>query len=93
MRVEMAWERAKACTKFVRMRSKVKCVRESLSQRSNARGAAGSDARGDRSATASAGDPPLSGDRQAIVRRDACRAPRILMHRNEAVARPPAVPN
>jgi len=30
---------------------------------------------------------------QAIVRRDACRAPRILMHRNEAVARPPAVPN
>ncbi|WP_244109539.1 hypothetical protein [Burkholderia cenocepacia] len=78
-----------ACTNFVRMHSKLKCVRESRQRRTHAQAVAAETVRG---------WPARRRDGRAIrwdrtsLTRDLHAIPRILMHRNDAGGQPPAMP-
>ncbi|WP_249182077.1 hypothetical protein [Burkholderia cenocepacia] len=78
-----------ACTNFVRMHSKLKCVRESRRQRTHARAVAAATVRG---WPARRRDGRQSAMDRTIVTRHLHAIPRILMHRNDATGRPPATP-
>ncbi len=77
------------CTNFVRMHSKLKCVRESRRRRTHARAVAAETVRGWPHAA-------VTGWRSAVDRTSLTRRlhaiPRTLMHRNDATGQPPATP-